>query len=767
MKKNRFLDKMLNLKNNNALFILLFCLISFGLKARHIIGGEMYYSCVRIDTVTKRVNFLITMKVYRDAASGGALFDDPALVGIYSKQANGTYRFVRKLELPSVSTKKLDYNFDTRCYDLPPNIEVEEGLYTGQTGDLDISNLSYVLVYQRCCRNESISNIIAPGDNGAAYTIEITPEAQRSCNNSPQFKNFPPIVICANQPLKFDHSVVDIDGDVVIYEFCNPIDAGGKRGSSGNGGSPMDCDGVTPAPENCPPPYRLVKFRAPFYSASNPMGGNPIVTINATTGLIFGTPVDQGQFVVGVCAKEYRNGVLLSIIQRDFQFNVTYCAPNVSAKLKSDSLDASGQSYVINSCGNNTITFLNQSTKIENIRSYLWEFDINGNLETRTTRDATITFPGLGKYEGIMYLNRGTICADSAKISVNIYPDIAADFNYKYDTCTAGPVLFTDLSTTGSKKMTNWNWVFGPNGTSTDQNPNFLFNTPGVKAIKLSVKDINGCVADTTRNIDYFPVPPLLIIDPSSFNGCEPMSVFFKNLSVPIDSTYEILWTFGDGGTSDRISPSHVYTTPGVYDVHLSIKSPIGCFIEADYPNWITVRQSPDAGFSYTPSELSSFNKEIFLVDESKNAKTVDWLIDGRIPLFGLNPNYMFRDTGVHEIRQIVIHENGCRDTLIQYIDIEPKVTLFMPNAFTPNGDGTNDLFGGVGIFDGMKEFHMGIWDRWGSLIFETKNPEEGWNGKIKNTEVSVQNGVYVYRISYITPRNEHKKLIGQFNLVR
>jgi len=143
------------------------------------------------------------------------------------------------------------------------------------------------------------------------------------------------------------------------------------------------------------------------------------------------------------------------------------------------------------------------------------------------------------------------------------------------------------------------------------------------------------------------------------------------------------------------------------------------------------------------------------------------YIIDNRDILIQRNPKYTFRDTGIHEVKQIVVHASGCQDTLIQFIDVEPRVTYFVPNAFTPNGDGSNELFYGVGYVEGIKNFEMSIWDRWGSLLFKSNDPNEAWNSRINNTGSIVQNGVYVYKISFSTPRDKLVNLKGFVTVVR
>ncbi|MDQ3141106.1 MAG: PKD domain-containing protein [Bacteroidota bacterium] len=744
---------------------LLVCFLGSDLSARHIIGGEIFYSCVRADSARGRVTFLFTLKIYRDCYGGGATLDGRVSIGIYRKRSNVDYDVAYIKDVNLLSKRFLDPSTDNPCLELPPNVCVEEGVYEFEQ-TMDMISVPYVAVFQRCCRNETISNILSPGDAGAAYSIEISPEAQRLCNNSPQFNNFPPIVICANQNLDFDHGARDDDGDVFIYEFCAPSTGGGKRGSAELPGDPLSCDGVTPDPFFCPPPYNPVDFKLPFYSALNPLGGSPVVTINTATGRISGRPNTLGQFVVGVCLREYRNGVLLTTMQRDFQFNVAFCQPTVIADVASDSTIL-GQRYYINSCGENTVHFKNLSTKESNIKDYLWEFDIQGNKKTFTTRDATVTFPGIGTYRGIMILNKGTECSDTADIYVNLFPSIKAEYSHLYDTCLAGPVAFKDLSITGSGQIRSWDWTFEPSKKSTIKDPNYLFTTPGYKPVKLKVTDINSCADDTTIVIPYFPVPALIVVNPSSFSGCEPLTVKFENLSVPIDSTYKILWDFGDGTTSNMISPEHIFEDDGIFSVKLEITSPIGCYTSISYPGWIDVKNSPEAGFSYSPKELSSFRKDITLTDESKFAESIQWIIDDRIILYGSTNQYSFRDTGIHKITQIVYRTNGCTDTLTQYVDIEPKVTYFLPNAFTPNGDGKNDDFFGKGVLDGMMNFQINIWDRWGGKIFSTSSPSQSWNGRYDNIGDFVPVGVYVYIGKYTTPRGEIVNFKGYATVIR
>ena len=752
----------LKIKISAIISIFLFCIQQN--EARHIVGGEIYYECIRRDTAMNTVTFLFTMNVYRDCFStNSAELDNPAQIGFYVEQTPLRYTFIGKLDASLSSSRILDPTNKNPCI-IPPRVCVQEGVYTFER-TFPIINSSYVVVYQRCCRNNTISNILNPDRQGAAYIVEITPEAQRSCNSSPRFKSFPPIVICAGELLNFDHSVTDKEGDIVTYEFCAPFSAGGQNGSNGTG-SATDCNGVMPSRERCPPPFNTVTFTSPNYSTLTPLAGNPVVKINPTTGLITGIPEKLGQFVVGVCVKEYRAGVLLSTVRRDFQFNVAQCDIKVSAKVQSDSI-TKDQEFIINTCGNNTIDFINQSRTKENIKTYDWFFKIGPDTIRGNSENLRVTFPNIGTYRGQLILNKGIDCSDTAFINVNVFPGINASFTHTYDTCIADVVKFKNFSTTGSSMITKYDWTFEPNGNSAIKDPDYLYKTPGNKQAKLEVTDINGCVDDTTANIPYFPVPQLLVIDPGVFVGCEPLDIFFENLSIPIDSTYDVRWDFGDGNTSTKISPSHTYDNKGLYSVKLSVRSPIGCYTEIFYPDWITVKESPKANFDVNPEILSSFNNKITVTDQSQRAKTIEYLLSTGEKLVLRNPNYTFRDTGIYTIKQFAIHENGCIDTLVKILDVEPKVTFFMPNAFTPNGDGKNDEFFGKGAIDYIKGFKLTIWDRWGGKLFSTNDPNQSWNGRFNNSGELVPNGVYLYLVEYDTPRLQRIQLKGYATVVR
>lgn len=743
----------------NTLFVLLAVFFTTELFAAHIIGGEITYECLGTG------QYRFTLKLYRDCAGEGALFDGApgtpfnATISVF-RGNNILPQEVVQLSNPVVSPISIAES--NPCIVPPSGICVQSGVYIWDM-NLPVVPESYTISYQRCCRNNTISNIVNPGEVGATYEIEITPEAQQLCNSSPEFENLPPIVICSNQQLSFDFSATDPDGDVLVYNLCTPLDGGGN-----NTQNPTIYSGVAPDPES-PPPYNGVPFIAGQFSASNPMGGAPPLSINPNTGLLTGVPVFTGQFVVGVCVEEYRNGVLLSKVRRDFQFNVTTCQPTVEAELNIDEIDSEGV-YQIKVCGDDSVEMDNISYQLNFIDFFEWTFDNGTDTISNTSEwEPVFDLPGVGSYDGSLVLNPGLFCTDSLRFRVNVFPSVEAGFDFEYDTCDYGPVQFFDesFSNAGPNTLVDWNWEFGDGEESIVQDPIHLYEIPGDLAVQLRVEDLNGCDDDTVQVVPYFPVPDLIVLSPDKFIACVPDSVYFENLSVPIDETYTIDWDFGDGNTGEGVSPEHFYTEAGVFTVSLDIISPIGCTTDTVFENLITMLPSTTAGFSYSPEEIGSFNPEVEFFDESIEASAYYWNFNNENFSVVPNPVHVFSDTGLVEVQQIVTHQSGCRDTAYAVLDIVPRVTYFLPNAFTPNLDGNNDEYKGKGVYFGMRSFNMQIWDRYGELIFESADPQVGWNGRKNNTGKEAPEGVYMVFVEYVSPRSERIVLRSYASLIR
>ncbi len=315
--------------NNKRVFILLLLIqLSINSFATHIVGGVMTYRHIGGD------NYELTLKVYRDCNPGNLVYDQPADIEIYNAT---THAFIQTINMSHAPEVNIDPNLSDSCLIIPPGICVEEAIYTTNINLPPIPG-GYRIYYKKCCRNFTILNIINPGNAGAVYETIIPDTSITFPNSSPYYNFFPPIAICINKPINFDHSATDSDGDSLVYELCRPYSC-----VTASGGGYIWCDDAFGPPF----PYVTWRFLAPGpYSTTYPLNSSPAIAIDTFTGFLTGVPNRLGQFVVGICVKEYKNGVLIGVTKRDFQFNIVDCQVIAFDPPPDDSL-CSGDTIVI------------------------------------------------------------------------------------------------------------------------------------------------------------------------------------------------------------------------------------------------------------------------------------------------------------------------------------------------------------------------------------------------------------------------------------
>jgi len=521
--------------NFRIIFTFLLCVwFSTTSTAKHIIGGDATYEFVRYNSDSTLITFRVRFTLYRDNTdpTGANLFNTEDF-GIYSLDSQGDWVYVDSYDADRSNIVQIP-GIDEPCREEPPASEVGvESAFYEEEITLEVFDSDYMITYQRCCRNSTIGNMDA-FEEGAALDLLITAEAQQVANNSPTFDSFPPIFICAGFPMDVPVSCTDQEGDEIRYSFCNPIASGGNTGGTG-------CGSRDPSPRRCPPPYKELDYRAPF-NASSPMGGNPIVRINGTTGVISGVPELVGQYVIGVCVEEYRNGELLSRLRRDFQFNVLPCIKELSANLVADdmiidnSMGISRPISVIKACGDSLVDF-NGLDVNNTIIDYQWNIynpqnELVLDSSGRDVRNLSVYFPDLGEYDGTLIVEDSEGCVDTAFINVLRLPDLETKFSYEIlDSCYLGEVAFADLSEAEASQVVEWEWNFASEGNSNDQNPSYEFRDRGLKKVTLVSKDLNTCIDTFVAVIAYDPPhDSLLLNEPPLLNLCFGDSILFADV---------------------------------------------------------------------------------------------------------------------------------------------------------------------------------------------------------------------------------------------
>lgn len=295
-------------------------LSSFSAKATHIVGGEIYYDSLGNN------QYKITFEIYRDCSSFTD-YDNPLDYTIF--YGDGT--IWSQFSVMIFSRDTLPIVYDDPCVTPPDDICIERAIYI-DTVTLPFDVLGYYIAYQRCCWANNIENIVDPANNGITLTNYIPGSSLIDIHNqSARFINYPPLVLCSNNTLTFDHSAFDPDGDSLAYELAAPY----LGGNSGN---------VTPNPETAPP-YTDVTWQ-PGFSTTVPFGAGSSVLVDPVTGSIDFTPSLIGNYVAGVAVKEYRDGVLINTKIRTFGYRVVGCQVEIPVEV-----DITGPTDLLEDCG--------------------------------------------------------------------------------------------------------------------------------------------------------------------------------------------------------------------------------------------------------------------------------------------------------------------------------------------------------------------------------------------------------------------------------
>lgn len=718
------------------LLILSSILFGYQLYASHIVGGEIYYDCLGND------QYEITIKVYRDCNSSGAPFDSPLNMGVFYKATN---QRLATYQVSYPGSTNVPVTFNNPCVTPPSNICVEEAIYK-KVISLPPNPEGYIVSYERCCRGPGIMNLMFPDDEGLTLSAEIPgTNSGISCNSSPRFQNYPPLLLCNNDDLNFDHSATDPDGDVLEYELCTPF----------NGGT-----SANPAPNPpTPPPFNYVAWENGF-TETTPFGANGPISIDPNTGLLTASPSLIGKFVVGVCVKEYRNGVLISSTKRDFLFTVFNCDISAAAEIVAQE----DMSTFNSQCDGLTIHFENNSFGGTN---YLWDFGVpNDPNATSTQFEPTYTFPSEGTYTVTLYLNPGWPCTDSSVQEFTVYEGINVSFEPPESQCFEGHSFnFEGEGDYGTGA--SFTWEFGnnaiPNQATTENVNGVTYASPGVYPVSYTV-NWNTCEETYEDSIKVHVQPEVdFAFEAGLF--CAPGQVQFLDSSVA-DSDLSYSWNFGDGTASSEENPTHVYTSPGVYDVSLEIMSSEGCIdtLFLEKPELIKVYPPPVADFTISPLVLDVFHPDVYISDQSIDSEYHFYQLTPTVDTAQRNLNYQYIEGGYHHVYQVVTNEFGCRDTAHQQIYVEPHTTMYVPTAFTPDNDEYNPVFRPV-IYD-VTNYKFEVYNRWGNKLFETENTKQGWNGRTQNGEIA-PDGVYIWRIKYRNHKETSHEKQGHFTLIR
>lgn len=261
-----------------------------------------------------------------------------------------------------------------------------------------------------------------------------------------------------------------------------------------------------------------------------------------------------------------------------------------------------------------------------------------------------------------------------------------------------------------------------------------------------------------TVTVNKAPVPNLNLNN----NQCEPFCSIYDS---QVGTNGIVNYSFN--GIKDYYGDkSNICLSAGEYTLDITTIGNNGCKEVFRYPYTIVVYPKPNADFTWDPSSPNSLTESFVTFSPVGQILPISgwfWDFYGQSTSSLMSPTHQFNEQNNYAVTLMVTTDHGCRDTITKVVSVKDEYILYVPNAFTPNGDGLNDIFGAKGL--GIKKFEMMIFDRWGNQIFQSGDIQKGWDGTVRG--VLVQDDVYVYKITAIDNNSIRHELTGHVTLIK
>ncbi|MHB1921220.1 MAG: DUF7948 domain-containing protein [Chitinophagaceae bacterium] len=436
----------------------------------------------------------------------------------------------------------------------------------------------------------------------------------------------------------------------------------------------------------------------------------------------------------------------------EIALKIAFNLSGVRSGLKSANGDTSG-------CLPLTLTL---EDTVRNAKSYLWSFG-DGTPDTTTvapTYSLDHTFSALGTFRVRLIALDPSSCnlADTSYMLVRVRDDHAtvAFTAQKIPPCSSLAYQFTNTSVgSAGKPFLNrqvFTWNFGDGGSSGAVDISTLshsYSAPGDYPVTLVMSDTNYCNSvDSARQVIHLS-PQVVAAFTTPSDGCAPYTALFTNTGQGGTSFH---WDFGDPGSgpqdsSASYSATHQYQLPGTYVIRLMVQDSTSCNKVDSVMDTIRVHAVPVAGFSFGPVPPQENTAEVF-TNQSMGAQEYMWNFgDGSGVDTTQDPSHIFPKTGTFTVCLRSANQYGCADSVCKPVSAFIVPGFAVPNAFSPNGDGINDVFLVKGF--GISEFDLQIFNRWGQLVFESRDPNRGWDGRFRGVMQPMDVYGYALRIGF------------------
>ncbi len=383
----------------------------------------------------------------------------------------------------------------------------------------------------------------------------------------------------------------------------------------------------------------------------------------------------------------------------------------------------------------NDFIFTNSSTLAVGNMKYLWNF---GDGNTDTTRNARHNYLQPGTYTVRLITTSEKGCPNDSAFDITVHPEPAVGFTEpNAQQCyNSNQFNFINNSTvlTGSLKYL---WNLGDGTTDINKDVTHTYATPGEYTVKMVATTDKGCIDSTYAYFKVFKFANAdFTVEPACVNLRLPL---FNRTINTTPSVLNYLWDFGNGQISTLQNPVYSYPAEGNYTITLTI-STVQC------PQTKTVKQfdvridAPATGIRYPDKEA------IMNFPEPLQARQIGNSVLWEPPVSldfskSFTPNFKGIDPQLYHIR--IKTATGCLTTDTLYVKTRKKIDIYVPTAFTPDGNGRNEYLRPY-LHSFKKVNFFRVYNRWGKLLFQMQNDTPGWDGRINGLVQEMQTVIWM-----------------------
>lgn len=391
-------------------------------------------------------------------------------------------------------------------------------------------------------------------------------------------------------------------------------------------------------------------------------------------------------------------------------------------------------------CENGTATLIANASGGAGNFAYTWD--------SGQTNDTIAVSPVVATTYSVFATDDNGCNTSTEDVLVSLVSPLNLAMTQYYIVCEGDNVMLSNTVTGGNGNY-SYSWVDFNSGILLSSASTLSVDVDEPMSLTLTVEDdCESTPVSLPITLDIYEVPEINIIATPN-EGCTPLEVTFFS-SCDLSNVSDFSWNLGITTSTDTI-PTVTYTNEGCYDISFTLETNDGCLNSLTSNDLVCSYLTPIADFQFINQELNEMDPYFGVVNTSSFADNYQWNVNSELFSystgdFDFDIDLPVEVSGEYEICLEVTTNYGCIDTLCKYIQIQENILLYVPNTFTPDGNEYNNEFKpkikGIDVYS----YSLEIYNRWGEKIFESQNPETGWDGTFKG-EIAPQ-GTYTWKIN-------------------